>query len=197
MALGAVAVGATIWSWGQPLTSRTGILELWVPSVWSSENSQQVADWYTLSHFIHGLLVAAIGRALVRWIPWPVTIAVAIITGVGWEIVEHTDWVLDRFRGQTIYQGYLGDTVLNAVSDYLFMCGGFLLGAVMAPGWTLALILGLELLSASIARDSLILTTLRIVYPVAAISAWQDASNPRNSPSAPPADEAGPAALLP
>lgn len=188
MPLGAVLIGVTLWAWGQPLISTSGSLQLWVNSVWSGENSQQVADWYTLSHIIHGLLVALIGRALGAWISWPVVMSVAIVTGVGWEIVEHTDWVIDRFRGQTIYQGYVGDTVLNAVSDYVFMLAGFLAGGAMPMSVTLAVILGFEVLSTVMARDSLLLTTLRVVYPVPAISAWQDAANPLKAPGAALAD---------
>ena len=71
-----------------------------------------------------------------------VIVAIAFVTGVGWEIVEHTDMVLNRFRGQTIYQGYVGDSVLNAVSDFVFMWSAFLLGAVLPVRLVLALILG-------------------------------------------------------
>jgi hypothetical protein len=154
-ALGALAIGVTLWSWGQPLISRTGEVRLWVGSIWSGENSQQVADWYSLSHLVHGMLVALVARIPGRWPRFPVAFAIALATGVAWEIVEHTDLVLHRFRAATVYQGYVGDSVLNAVCDYL---------------------------SASVARDSLVLTTLQLVHPVPAIAAWQDAINPRTHP---------------
>jgi hypothetical protein len=180
--LGAVAIGVTLRAWGQPLVSASGQVRLWVNSVWSGENSQQIADWYTLSHVIHGMLIALAGRALGWRIGFPLALGVAIVTGVGWEIGEHTTWVLERFRGQTIYQGYRGDTVLNAVCDYLFMLGGFAFGAAARVRTSLLLILGLEVASALVARDSLILTTIRVVHPVPAITAWQDAANPRSGP---------------
>ena len=182
MPLGALVVGLVLWALGQPLISLSGQVRLWVNETWSSENSQQIADWYTLSHITHGFLVALAGRALGRHVPWGVVIAFAFVTGVGWEIIEHTDMVLDHFRGQTIYQGYVGDTVLNAVCDFLFMWGGFLLGAVLPVGVILALILVMEVLSALIARDSLVLTTIRVVHPISAISDWQDAINPLKAP---------------
>jgi hypothetical protein len=185
MPFGALVIGVTLWAWGQPLISATGEVRLWVNSIWSPENSQQLADWYSLSHLLHGMLVAVIGRALGRWVGYPVVIAVAILTGVGWEIVEHTDMVLDRFRGQTIYQGYVGDTVLNAVADYGFMLAGFLLGGALPLGWAVALMLVLEATSALVARDSLILTTLRVIHPIPAIAAWQDETNPRTHPPPP------------
>ena len=181
--LGAVAIGVTLWAWGQPLISTSGEIRLWVGSIWSSENSQQVADWYSLSHAVHGMLIVAIGRMLGSRISYPVLLATAIVTGVAWEIVEHTDWVLDRFRGVTIYQGYLGDSVLNAVADYLWMLGGFFLAHAVRTGWVFAMILALELGSALTARDCLTLTTLQIIYPLDAVDAWQQAINPRTLPA--------------
>lgn len=180
--LGAFAIALTLWAWGQPLISANGEIRLWVGSIWSSENSQQVADWYTLSHVIHGMLVVLVGRAFGRWIGYPVLLSVAIATGVAWEIVEHTDWVLDQFRATTIYQGYLGDSVLNAVCDYLFMLAGFFLANALRTLWVFALIVVLEIGSALTARDSLTLTTLQLVYPIPAIEAWQQETNPRSQP---------------
>ena len=176
--LGSLIIGVVLWMWGQPLISASGQVELWVNQTWSSENSQQIADWYTLSHIIHGFLIALIGRALWRHVSWRVVVAVAVFTGIAWEIVEHTDIVLNHFRSQTIYQGYVGDTVLNAVCDYVFMLSGFLIGGTLPVGAILAATVAMEALSSYIARDSLILTTLRVVYPVQAISDWQDEINP-------------------
>ncbi len=178
--LGAVLIGVTLWAWGQPLTSTSGEFRFWVGNVWSGENSQQVADWYTLSHIIHGMLVAFIGRLLAPWVTYPMMLAAAIGTGVAWEIVEHTDWVLGKFRATTIYQGYLGDTVLNAVADYVFMMGGFFFASAVTLRWVVAVILAFEVAAAAIARDSLALSTLSVVYPIEAVEAWQNEHNPRN-----------------
>jgi len=181
-ALGALAIGLTLWAWGQPLISTSGEVQLWVGSIWSSQNSQQIADWYTLSHIVHGLLVALLFKGIGRWTGYLPVYAIAIGTGTAWEIVEHTDWVLDKFRAVTVYQGYIGDSVLNAVMDYVFMMGGFYLGVALRPLWIGALILALELTSAVIARDCLTLTTINTLRPVPAIQAWQDEINPRTHP---------------
>lgn len=177
--LGAFVIALTLWAWGQPPVCTTGEVRPWIGSIWSSENSQQVADWYTLSHVVHGMLVALLGRIFGRWIGYPVLLSVAIGTDVGWEIDEHTDWVLEQFRATTIYQGYHGDSVLNAVCGYLFMLAGFFLANARRMAWLLALIAVLEVGSALTARDSLTLTTLQLVYPNPAIEAWQQEINPR------------------
>jgi hypothetical protein len=131
------------------------------------------------------MLIALLGRALAPRVPYAAVLALLLVVGVGWEIIEHTDFVLDRFRGQTIYQGYMGDTVLNAVSDYVFMLAGFFIAMALPIRRGLLLMAGLEILSAAVARDSLILTTIRVLHPIPAIADWQDATNPVTHPPAP------------
>lgn len=180
--LGLFVVGITLWAWGQPVLSRSGEFHLWVGSIWSSENSQQVADWYTVSHIIHGMLVALIGKAVVRWTGFAPVYAVAIFMGVGWEVFEHTQWVFERFRAAALYRGYVGDTVLNAVADYVFMMGGFYAAWAARVSLALGLVIVLEAGGALFARDSLSLTILSFIHPLPAVEAWQDAINPWTHP---------------
>lgn len=180
--LGLPAIGVTLWAWGQPLTSRSGEFHFWINSIWSSENSQQLADWYTVSHVIHGILIALAGKAVLRWTGYAPVYALAIATGVGWEIFEHTQWVFDRFRAAALYRGYVGDTVLNAVADYVFMMGGFFLASALTVPRALTLALVLEAGGAWFARDSLSLTIISFIHPVPAIEAWQDEINPWTHP---------------
>lgn len=181
--LGAPLIGVTLYAWGQPLICTCGEVRFWVGSVFSSENSQQIADWYTLSHSIHGMLIILVGRLIGPRVPFQLLLAVAIITGVAWEIVEHTDWVLDRFRATTLYQGYLGDSVLNAVADYVWMMGGFFLAHVLRTVWVVVLVVCLEILAATMARDSLALTTLMVFYPLEAVETWQQELNHNPRPA--------------
>ena len=177
-ALGALLIAAVLYLWGQPLICTCGTVRLWVHSVFSSENSQQIGDWYTLSHVVHGMLVVLLGRLLLPGLGFWSLYAIAIVTGVAWEFVEHTDWVLDQFRTVTIYQGYLGDSVLNAVADYLWMLAGFFVASRLSTPVVLLLIVALELSAALIARDSLTLTTLMLIHPIEAIENWQQEINP-------------------
>ena len=126
---------------------------------------------------MHGLLIVLLGRWLLPRIGFAGLYTVAIFTGVAWEIIEHTDWVLDLFRAATLYQGYRGDSVLNAVADYLWMLGGFLLAFALRTIWVVALVAILEVTSAVVARDSLTLSTLMVVYPIEAVEDWQQAIN--------------------
>lgn len=176
---GVPIIALVLWSWGQPLICTCGTIRLWIGSIWDSGNSQHIADWYTLSHILHGVLVALLGRLVFRGLRFEVLFAIAIITGIGWEIVEHTEWVLSQFRATTVNQGYTGDSVLNAVADYVWMMGGFFAAWHLRLGLVLATVAALELSAALIARDSLVLTTLMLIHPVDAIAEWQQELNPR------------------
>ena len=104
--------------------------------------------------------------------------AIAILTGVAWEIVEHTEWVLDQFRATNVNQGYWGDSVLNAVADYIFMMAGFFIGSRLPTYGIAVMILLLELIATLVARDSLLLTTLMLIHRAEVIEVWQQQIKP-------------------
>lgn len=175
---GVFVIGGVLWLWGQPLICTCGEVKLWVGSVFDSGNSQHIADWYTMSHILHGVLIALIGRLVFPRVGFEWLLLTAIVTGVGWEIVEHTDFVLEAFRATTINQGYTGDSVLNAVADYIWMMGGFFAASAMRTIFVLIVVAGLELTAAISARDSLVLSTIMLVYPLEGIEDWQQEINP-------------------
>ena len=177
--LGIFIIGGTLYAWGQPPICTCGTVKLWIGSIFDSGNSQHIADWYTLSHFLHGVLIILLGRVL--GLGFRPLFALAIVTGVGWEVIEHTDWVLDAFRATTINQGYVGDSVLNAVADYLWMLLGFFTAYNLRTLYVVLMIMALELTAALIARDSLALSTLMLIYPIDAVDQWQQELNPADN----------------
>ena len=176
---GIFIIGGTLYLWGQPPICTCGTVKLWVGSIFDSGNSQHIADWYTLSHILHGVLIVLLGR--IFGLGFRLLFALAIVTGIGWEVVEHTDWVLDAFRATTINQGYVGDSVLNAVADYLWMLLGFFVAHNLRTLYVVLMIITLELTAALIARDSLTLSTLMLIYPIDAVDQWQQELNPADT----------------
>ncbi len=179
--LGVPLIAGTLYLWGQPLICTCGDVKLWIGSVFDGGNSQHIADWYTLSHILHGVLIALLGRLLFPKLSFGMLFLVAIITGIGWEIIEHTDFVLNAFRSTTINAGYHGDSVLNAVADYIWMMGGFFAAYAMRTLHVVGIVAALELSAAFIARDSLALSTLMLFYPVDAVEDWQQELNPNRA----------------
>lgn len=175
---GLFIIGGTLWFWGQPLICTCGEIKLWVPTIFDGGNSQHIADWYTLSHILHGVLIALLGRLVFPKLGFGPLFLTAIVTGIGWEVIEHTNWVLEAFRATTINVGYLGDSVLNAVSDYTFMMGGFFAAYAVRVPMVLVGVAVLELTAGLLGRDNLTLSTVQLVAPIDAINDWQQELNP-------------------
>jgi len=175
---GVPIIGITLLLWGQPPICTCGEIKLWVGSIFDGGNSQHIADWYTLSHILHGVLIALLGRLVFPRLSYEVLLVTAIVTGIGWELIEHTDFVLDAFRATTINAGYHGDSVLNSVADYIWMMGGFYAAYAMRTANVVAMVAALELSAAFVARDSLTLSTLMLLYPLDAVESWQQEINP-------------------
>src|SRR5690242_17376706 len=85
--------------------------------IWSSEQSQRVADPYSFSHIIHGFLFYGFLHLVARRAPVAVRLIAAAALEGGWELFENSPLIIDRYRAVTIAQGYIGDSILNSASD--------------------------------------------------------------------------------
>ncbi|MSU55500.1 MAG: DUF2585 family protein [Candidatus Taylorbacteria bacterium] len=164
--------GIELWTGRSPF-GPDGKFGWWDGDVWSSENSQRVSDAYTFSHIIHGMLFYAFLWLVARRLPVRYRFLLALLIEGGWELLENSPLIINRYREVTISLGYVGDSVLNSVSDVVFAGLGFLMAWFSRVWMTVALIVIFEVGCLFWVRDNLTLNVIMLVSPSETIKEWQ------------------------
>jgi Protein of unknown function (DUF2585) len=165
-------------AWANPSSRQVGKYCLWVNDPFSPDTSQQLADWYSFSHIIHGFIFFGLLRFVAPRLPLGARILIAMGIEIGWEIAENSPAVIQHYRTQALAAGYVGDSILNSVSDTVMMSTGFFFASRVRAPIVIALALGFELFTAYEIRDNLTLNLLNLIAPaqwapIQSIHGWQ------------------------
>lgn len=188
LAIVLVAVAVIVLrSMGRIWWCSCGVATPWISDIWSSHCSQHLLDAYTFSHISHGLLFFIAFRWLHNVMPehwrsrftpaWWFFAAIAL--EVGWEVLENTPLVIERYRGQTASLNYNGDSIGNSIGDILSCATGFLIAWRIGAWRAFALFVAFELLTLFWIRDNLTLNVVMLLYPIEAIKHWQTPASMR------------------
>ena len=151
----------------------------WSWDIWSSHNSQHILDAYSFTHMLHGVLFWGLFAGLFRFSKvqesWKLALIPILSVALegAWEVAENTDAIINKYRETATALDYFGDSIGNSIADLGFcLLGTFY--AMRVPLWVSILtFVAVEAVLMGTIRDSLILSSMSLVYPIEAVQAWQ------------------------
>lgn len=158
---------------GRVWFSNSGDFYLWEGDIWSAESSQQFLDPYSFSHMLHGVIFFGLLYLIVPKLNWLWRFTISTALEAGWEILENSQMIINRYRDATAALGYEGDSIINSIGD-LFSCGvGFIVAYYLGLKKSIILFILVELFMIIVLRDSLLLNVIMLLYPIEGIKEWQ------------------------
>lgn len=149
-------------------------LYIWSSDVWSKHNSQHFFDPYFFTHILHGFLFYWLARLILnRRIAFAWMLLVAVIGECGWEVLENSKFVIDKYRENTASLQYTGDSIANSIGDVIACIAGFLIAYKLRVWRSIILFVIIEIVLIVTIRDSLLINIIMLIYPIEAIKIWQ------------------------
>jgi len=173
IALLLIAAGWILHSMGRLWIAASGKIYPLILDAWSPENSQHITDPYSTSHFLHGIVFFWLFFRLRHRLSAGARLIMGLVIEIGWEILENSPLIIERYRSATASLGYTGDTVLNSISDIVFCIIGFYVARRIGWRASVGLFVFIEVLMALAYRDNLTLNIIMLIAPSDAIRIWQ------------------------
>ena len=158
---------------GRRLSCACGTWTLWAGDIWTQHNSQHVADPYSFTHVLHGVLFCGLITWLFPRLSTAWKWAPAALLELTWEVLENSPYIIDRYREATVSLGYEGDSIINSISDVAFCSMGFFLAHALGFRRSVIFFILVELILLVWIRDNLALNILMLIAPIDAIKTWQ------------------------
>jgi hypothetical protein len=167
---------AALWFLGRVWWCKLGDYAIYINEAWnSSHTSQHLFDPYTFTHVLHGVLFFWLAGLLFPKLTVAWRFFIANFVEAAWEILENTNFIIEKYRENTASLDYFGDSIANSVGDWIACAVGFWIAFKLGYWRSLAFFLLVEIILLFWIRDGLLLNILMLIYPLDSIKQWQTA----------------------
>jgi hypothetical protein len=153
---------------------KLGDYAIYVNEAWNSRHtSQHFLDPYTFTHVLHGVMFFWLARLIFYKLPTGWQFFIVILAESAWEVLENSNYIIEKYRENTASLDYFGDSIFNSLGDVLACAVG--LWIAFRLGWwkSLAFFLLTEIALLLWIRDGLLLNILMLIYPLDSVKQWQ------------------------
>lgn len=166
----------TFWLWfdGRVWWCKLGDYAIYINEAWnSSHTSQHLLDPYTFTHVLHGVMFFWLINLLFNKHSFSWQLFVAVFVECAWEVLENSNFIIDKYRKNTASLDYFGDSIFNSIGDVLACAFGFFIAYKLGVWRSLIFFLLVEIFLIFWIRDSLLINIVMLIYPIDAIKTWQ------------------------
>ncbi len=169
-----VLMSAVLWWQGRVWWCKLGDWAIYINQAWnSSHTSQHIFDPYTFTHVLHGVAFFWLTSLVLPKLANEWRFLIATVLEAAWEILENSNFIIEKYRENTASLDYFGDSIANSIGDVIACTVGFWVAVKLGWWKSLAFFVLTELVLILWIRDSLLINILMLLYPIEAIKTWQ------------------------
>ena len=153
---------------------KLGDYAIYVGDAWnSSHTSQHFLDPYTFTHVLHGVMFFWLASLIFYKFSVTWRFFISIFVEAAWEVLENTNYIIEKYRENTASLDYFGDSIFNSLGDVLACAAGIWIAFKLGWWKSLAFFLLTEIVLLLWIRDGLLLNILMLIYPLDSVKNWQ------------------------
>lgn len=153
---------------------KLGDYAIYINEAWnSSHTSQHLLDPYTFTHILHGVMFFWLINLIFKKYSFSWQLFIAVFVECAWEILENSNFIIEKYRKNTASLDYFGDSIFNSIGDVFACAFGFIVAYKLGVWRSFLLFLLVELFLIFWIRDSLLINIIMLIYPIDAIKTWQ------------------------
>ena len=127
------------------------------------DSSQQLFDPYSLTHIFHGIIFYNAIKYGLGITNTNTIILYAMLIEILWELIENTEYIINKYRRTVVSRNYPGDSWINSVGDVWMAYIGVLIAMNFPLETQLILVSAIEIFLYKIRGDNLLTNIIQVI----------------------------------